>query len=164
MVGGSLDGLDPHTFTRTVSGDGHIWVDPNKVAMDFQNLQQDLESHQTVLVGHNLFLDLINFYKCFIGALPDTVEQFSAAIHKLFPLIVDTKYMSAELHHETGQLGIEHNLEEIFAQMMNIEVPYIGKTFVSLVHRLLTFIQRYNIPTLSTSCRSLFMKQDTTAT
>lgn len=38
------------------------------------------------LIGHNLFTDLINLYKCFVGGLPETVKEFGALIHGTFPM------------------------------------------------------------------------------
>ena len=63
-----------------------------------------LESHKTqyknliektsMLVGHNLFIDLIYLFACFFGQLPDRVEEFQARVAVIFPLIVDTKYVA----------------------------------------------------------------------
>lgn len=70
--------------------------------------------NKSVVVGHNVFQDLVFVYSQFLGRLPETVEEFSNVISKTFPtwppnpplshicyLIVidnsvyDTKYISA---------------------------------------------------------------------
>lgn len=37
-----------------------------------------------VLVGHNLLIDIINLYKCFVGPLPETVGEFSKILESSF--------------------------------------------------------------------------------
>ncbi|KAL7273652.1 hypothetical protein RUND412_003464 [Rhizina undulata] len=57
-----------------------------------------------VLVGHNLFTDLINLYYGFIGVLPETVEEFATLIHKNFPIVIDTKFV-ATCDGDSGNLS-----------------------------------------------------------
>jgi len=45
-------------------------------------------------VGHNVFGDLIHLYRCFVGQLPGTIEEFSAMVHQDFPVVCDTKYIA----------------------------------------------------------------------
>ncbi|KAI5288424.1 hypothetical protein KEM54_005223 [Ascosphaera aggregata] len=56
-----------------------------------------------ILVGHNIFVDLVNLYKCFIGELPPTVEEFQRKIHALFPNVVDTKYLATHSDQANAQ-------------------------------------------------------------
>ncbi|KAI1116107.1 CAF1-domain-containing protein [Nemania sp. NC0429] len=60
---------------------------------DMQQVQAILKNQSPILVGHNLFYDLAFIYRTFFGRLPDTLDEFLSAIHKLFPRIIDTKYM-----------------------------------------------------------------------
>ncbi|KXH59117.1 hypothetical protein CSAL01_05484 [Colletotrichum salicis] len=46
------------------------------------------------IVGHNQFMDLLFLYNTFIDDLPDTLDEFRAKIHKLFPKIIDTKLLA----------------------------------------------------------------------
>ena len=90
LVGGSLDELDP---TDIFMSPGSGWLDMNKVQKDMETLRTELPARRPVLVGHNMFMDLIFMYKTFFGPLPDKVEDFAKAIHELFPMIVDTKFL-----------------------------------------------------------------------
>ncbi|KAK2879521.1 hypothetical protein FQN49_000795 [Arthroderma sp. PD_2] len=92
LTRGELSGLDLRFFWRP---DGMFTVaEGNKLTKESETIREKLKSGQPVLVGHNLFTDLVNFYKCFIGDLPELVDDFQQAIHELFPLVVDTKYMA----------------------------------------------------------------------
>ncbi|OJD24508.1 hypothetical protein ACJ73_04129 [Blastomyces percursus] len=85
MVGGDLSAMDPSVFLPCVTDSAT--VDTNALSNYFDDSRSKLKSRQPVLVGHNLFTDLINFYKCFIGNLPDRIEDFKEAIQThYFPL------------------------------------------------------------------------------
>ena len=45
------------------------------------------------LVVHNGILDLMFLYNSFMQPLPETVNEFTDAIHELFPHIYDTKHI-----------------------------------------------------------------------
>ncbi|KAJ9597777.1 hypothetical protein L9F63_011385 [Diploptera punctata] len=49
------------------------------------------------IVGHNLLLDLMIMYNQFHKPLPSQFGVFKEKIHKLFPVVYDTKYLSFEL-------------------------------------------------------------------
>nr|KMM72055.1 hypothetical protein CPAG_08354 [Coccidioides posadasii RMSCC 3488] len=124
MTGGDLSRLssdsvadssrDPHG--RKQKAFGHI---------DY--LQAKLKSKRLVLVGHNIFTDLVNFYKCFIGGLPDKVEEFLGNVHELFPMIVDTKYLAT---HDCGSALPSSALEELDESLRFRELP----TFTDAQH------------------------------
>merc|ERR1712137_130095 len=57
------------------------------------------------LLGHNMLLDLCHFYNAFIGALPQTAEEFRLGLLEPFPVLLDTKYMSSKL--TSGHTGLE---------------------------------------------------------
>ncbi|KAL8653242.1 MAG: hypothetical protein Q9226_003925 [Calogaya cf. arnoldii] len=95
-----------------INPDSLIPADENKKASmisHFNSLRSRLKGQSTVLVGHNLFLDLIYLYACFFGPLPDRVEDFQRIIHSLFPRIIDTKYLAT--HDDPDTAGF--NLEEL---------------------------------------------------
>ena len=56
-----------------------------------RHIQEKLRCRRKILVGHNCFTDLINFYACFFGTLPESIEEFVDDIHKLLPAVIDTK-------------------------------------------------------------------------
>lgn len=122
MVCGDLSSIDPMTFGRTVNGKP-LWVDLKEATKDFDQLRMKLASKQSVLVGHNLFMDLIYFYQCFFGKLPDSVEDFQSMIHHLFPLVIDTKYL-ATYHNDVA--NAKSGLEELDEELSKADVPVIG--------------------------------------
>ncbi|KAF9084676.1 hypothetical protein BGX23_010328 [Mortierella sp. AD031] len=46
------------------------------------------------IVGHNIVVDLAYILAQFVGPLPPTVEGYKKMIHKTFPTVMDTKYVS----------------------------------------------------------------------
>ena len=122
MVGGqNLELINPkEDYSQT--GRISTWVDVERVKNDFEELRKRLQGRPTVLVGHNLFLDLVNFYQCFFGKLPDTVEDFGAKIHELFPLVIDTKYMASALQEDRAA---KSGLEELDEALGKMRVPNI---------------------------------------
>ncbi|EGE04293.1 CAF1 family ribonuclease [Trichophyton equinum CBS 127.97] len=92
LMGSELSKLDLRLLWRP---DGMFTAaEGSKLTKECEALREKLRSGPPVLVGHNLFTDLVNFYKCFIGDLPSRVEDFQQAINELFPLVIDTKYMA----------------------------------------------------------------------
>ena len=85
---------------------------------------QALLQQSPMIVGHNLFLDLIYLFACFFGPLPDLVEDFTANLAKLFPLIVDTKYVADTLNKNT--FSCKSSLEDLDAELSKTQSPTIG--------------------------------------
>lgn len=117
MVGADLSGIDAQTLDHTVEGQSEA------VTRAFNELRNELETKQTILVGHNVFLDLINFYRCFFGQLPDRVEDFQQTMHKLFPLIIDTKYIAT--HDAVNPALSKSALEDLDNELSKLPVPVI---------------------------------------
>jgi poly(A)-specific ribonuclease len=65
-----------------------------------KTLQAKLKLKKRVLVGHNCFNDFIYLYQCFIGDLPNTVEEFKAELSSLAPMIVDTKFLASAIFND----------------------------------------------------------------
>ena len=124
MVGGDLSDLDPDLFsfimpqTQPASIPKAQWCS----AVEFSKTR--LQGRRPVIVGHNLFTDLIYFYRCFFGPLPDHVEDFQAKIHELFPVLMDTKYMAT---HKCGSINPVSSLTEISNCLRNVPIPRTGK-------------------------------------
>ncbi|KAK9372510.1 ribonuclease H-like domain-containing protein, partial [Lipomyces chichibuensis] len=60
------------------------------------------------IVGHNVFVDLINIYAKFVSSLPSSIEEFAHQMSSLFPMIIDTKYFGtmcdvddSDAHHSS---------------------------------------------------------------
>ena len=127
MVGGSLKRIDPLLFVPNVDG-RPMWYDKKKVEEDFAALRHRVTKHRTVLVGHNLFTDLIYFYRTFFGTLPSNICEFKTRIHELFPMVIDTKYLAT---HFNKQDSNESRLEHLDGQMSKQSEPVIGKLRLS---------------------------------
>ena len=89
----------------------------------FEHLRETLKDKRTVLVGHNVFMDLMYLYACFFGPLPSTVTQFSKEISKLFPNVIDTKYMAT---HNSLNVSLEQSsLPELSLKLEHTPSPKI---------------------------------------
>ena len=96
-------------------------------ALQFDQLCKTLKERRTVLVGHNLFLDLIYFYTFFFGPLPDRVEGFQKTIAQLFPLVFDTKYLADKINDNSPLY--RSSLQEIDQELSKLPLPIIGMNF-----------------------------------
>jgi poly(A)-specific ribonuclease len=122
MHGGNITNLDLRECARdSVTGE-YIFVNMDGMKEQFHRAQALLRNNPKVLVGHNCFLDLVYIYRTFIGTLPDTVEEFQTKLHKLWPTIVDTKYMST---HNCGDISPASSLEQIAEQLSALETPIV---------------------------------------
>jgi poly(A)-specific ribonuclease len=124
MTGGSLSKIDLRWFAKDPNTGTAVFFDEADYSARFNRAAAFLKNQRPVLVGHNLFTDLIYFYQCFIGKLPDTIEEFRFRIHDLFPVIVDTKYMAT---HNCGNINPKSSLDEIEEVLQVEETPRIGK-------------------------------------
>lgn len=89
----------------------------------FELLRETLKDKRTILVGHNVFMDLMYLYGCFFGPLPPTISEFSEEISKLFPNIIDTKYMAT---HNSLNVSLEKSsLPELSFKLEHIASPKI---------------------------------------
>ncbi len=115
LARGNLEGLTANSFLG----------DKDDVAEALSDLKAALQTKQTILVGHNVFMDLVYLYQCFFGPLPDLVEDFQEVMHKLFPVIIDTKYLATreEVHPELARSSLEELDDQLSAQ----KFPIIGK-------------------------------------
>ncbi|KAL8941848.1 MAG: hypothetical protein Q9211_001656 [Gyalolechia sp. 1 TL-2023] len=114
VCGGDMSAMDINSINPVVKA---------PVAADIISLREQLSGQSTVLVGHNLFLDLIYFYVCFFGPLPDKVEEFQRTIHQLFPRIIDTKYLAT--HNIDNPALARSSLEELSQRLSKQAQPFI---------------------------------------
>jgi len=66
-------------------------------------------------------------YKTFVGKLPDTVIEFKEKLHKLFPVVLDTKYMATQ-NQGTSAMRPASGLGELCEIMKNQTLPSICLT------------------------------------
>ncbi|KAG2160881.1 hypothetical protein VTO58DRAFT_104571 [Aureobasidium pullulans] len=121
LCGNPPEGVDVRSFAQTPGGIPGF-VDIDELKSRFNRVKHMIRNKKTALFGHNLFLDLIYFYRTFIGALPDTVEEFGSLIHELFPIIVDTKYMAT---HNCGDINPQSSLEQIAEKLAEQQKPSV---------------------------------------
>lgn len=122
LAGGDLSNLDKGYFNLIVNTS--LTVGPGFPLEELsEKLKERLKFRRPVLVGHNLFTDLIYFCRCLFGPLPDFVEDFQAMAHDMFPVLMDTKYMAT---HDCGSINPISSLPEINASLLQIATPRVG--------------------------------------
>ncbi|KAF2434576.1 CAF1-domain-containing protein [Tothia fuscella] len=122
LTGGKLDKIDLEWFAKDPETGCDIFFDKEDYSSRFNRANAWLKTKRPVLVGHNCFTDLVYFYQCFIGELPEKVEEFAQNIHELFPVIVDTKYLAT---HNCGSINPASSLQEIEEELRKEDIPRI---------------------------------------
>jgi poly(A)-specific ribonuclease len=99
---------------------------------------KDSKNKKKIIVGHNVFSDLIYLYDCFIGPLPKTVEEFGKEILdscKMFvpsplsvPLltlrrVIDTKYMAT---YRTANASSNSSLQSMWDTLSSLPGPQLS--------------------------------------
>ena len=120
LVGGDLTDLEPQSLNALLTRVAQPKLTLTELA---DRLKARVSAHRPVLVGHNCFADLIFFHQCFLGPLPDTVEEFQVRMHELFPMVIDTKYLAT---HDCGSVNPVSSLEEINRTLAKVSIPKIG--------------------------------------
>ncbi|KNG89531.1 hypothetical protein ANOM_001903 [Aspergillus nomiae NRRL 13137] len=121
LSGGDLSDIGPFCFGGIMKNSRA--VEPQVSLHEFSDkLQQCLKTRRPVLVGHNLFTDVVYLYRCFFGLLPDKLEEFQAIAHEMFPILMDTKYMAT---HDCGSIIPKSSLSEINDNLLHINTPNI---------------------------------------
>jgi poly(A)-specific ribonuclease len=117
IMGGDISKL-PHYYVVA----GHP---PDEAPKDVQGhineLQKKLRSQSRALVGHNCLTDVINFYRCFVGDLPERVEDFSAKLQEIFPLILDTKYVASL----GNKRWADTSLKAVETDLLSVAIPQV---------------------------------------
>lgn len=88
-----------------------------------ESLQKALKNKKQILVGHNMFTDLIFIYRTFVGTLPDQVTEFNKCIHKLFPKVFDTKYLATQAG---SSMRTKSSLKDLCDELKNRHNPFIA--------------------------------------
>lgn len=118
MVGGNLAAIESYNHQPVQS-------ESQAPREQYERLFDRLRQKKTILVGHNVFIDLIYFYASFFGKLPDSVKDFESRMHELFPCIIDTKYLAT--HGNDNPAISKSSLEELDEQLSSlIPAPVIG--------------------------------------
>ncbi|CAI9743295.1 (A)-specific ribonuclease PARN-like isoform X1 [Octopus vulgaris] len=64
-------------------------------AVGFSKIIRLISSSGTVVVGHNMLLDIIHILHQFHSPLPQEYEEFKGFLHSQFPNLIDTKLMAS---------------------------------------------------------------------
>ena len=120
MNGNDISAFDLKECARDPLTGESIFFDMDEFKATFHRAANILKHNPRVLIGHNCFLDLVYIYHTFIGALPPTVEDFQEKIHRLWPIIIDTKYLST---HNCGDINPVSSLEQIATQLSSELTP-----------------------------------------
>ncbi|KAI5283739.1 hypothetical protein KEM52_003253, partial [Ascosphaera acerosa] len=75
-----------------------------------------LTAARPTLIGHNLFTDLVYLYACFIGPLPESVDDFRHEIHTLFPRVIDTKFLATHADANASNSSLRELLQLVDEQ------------------------------------------------
>ncbi|KAF7409761.1 hypothetical protein HZH68_004142 [Vespula germanica] len=92
----------------------------NKALLDsyigFSKVFKLLVELKKPIVGHNILLDLIYMFKLFYKPLPKRYSEFKVEMHRLFPIIYDTKYLSYQLRDEISLFsrGSSYTLDALY--------------------------------------------------
>jgi poly(A)-specific ribonuclease len=126
ISGGDITKMPPEYFTNAFSSNVEPPEDEEGALKFFIcDLQQKLSSRRRVLIGHNCFTDLVYLYSCFVGQLPDRLEDFQDLIRGMFPAVIDTKFMASfgKGWHSTSLQDVESELEPEGPGVPMVEVP-----------------------------------------
>ncbi|XP_026724655.1 pre-piRNA 3'-exonuclease trimmer-like isoform X2 [Trichoplusia ni] len=87
-----------------------------KHLLGFSQVIALLETSKKPIVGHNIFLDTILLHNQFIGPLPQEYTKFKQNIHKTFPFLFDTKYISYEMSRKLSYREVwkSNNLQDLY--------------------------------------------------
>jgi poly(A)-specific ribonuclease len=106
-----------------VTGESTMW-NGGRMRARLNSIDWQIQRNRPALVGHNLFMDLVYFYRTFVGKLPRTIEAFQHEIHNLFPMIVDTKYLATWDAVDSNQFS---SLDGLFDMVASQKAPCIGE-------------------------------------
>ncbi|KAL9079827.1 MAG: hypothetical protein Q9157_001336 [Trypethelium eluteriae] len=110
LAGCDMSQFDVKSFARNPSTGEAAFADLQYLRSRWHRAQDLRKMRRPILVGHNLFIDLIYLYHTFLGPLPQTVEEYASIIHKLFPRVMDTKYIAT---HNVGKIKPDSSLDSL---------------------------------------------------
>jgi poly(A)-specific ribonuclease len=62
-------------------------------AVGFRAVIDIISEARVPVVGHNCLTDLLHFFHKFEATLPESVGEWTGALHRLFPCVIDTKWV-----------------------------------------------------------------------
>ncbi|CEP09708.1 hypothetical protein [Parasitella parasitica] len=82
-------------------------------AIGFRKVIDLISQSGKTIVGHNMLLDMCHLIGQFIQPLPETLAEFKALAHRLFPKMADTKYMCTAEPELSTFFGADTALESL---------------------------------------------------
>jgi poly(A)-specific ribonuclease len=122
LTGGDLSGIPTTWFSD--ESDDKPELNQKVINKEFTEVMDALKNKEHVIIGHNLFTDLVCLYTTFIGPLPKDVDDFQDRIRGLFPTVIDTKYLATE-GHDSMSTVMRKSLGELLEPFKTIHMPLI---------------------------------------
>ncbi|KAK9323744.1 ribonuclease H-like domain-containing protein [Lipomyces orientalis] len=130
-----LYGLGRHNFIQIRRKSNNNSAEDAKRVEKYNNLMSDANEYAGVrhifdhisrakvpIVGHNVFVDLINIYAKFLGSLPTSVEEFAHQVNLLFPTVIDTKYFGTM--SDVDETNAQHSsMKELLDKLRSVVYP-----------------------------------------
>ncbi|RFU23964.1 hypothetical protein B7463_g12373, partial [Scytalidium lignicola] len=120
LTGGDLEDIKPNWYCNKKSKTYE--EDFKKIDFKIKRITQALKSKNHVIVGHNVFTDLLYLYNSFIGDLPLAVSDFKETIHELFPIVIDTRFLAT---YGMDSMTPGANLKDLLDSFKNVTIPTI---------------------------------------
>jgi hypothetical protein len=120
LTHGNLDGINPAWFQEPHNEDHEAELLLKK--QEFAAVKAKLAKKTHIIVGHNVFVDLIYLHRTFIGPLPLDVVQFQENIHSKFPIVIDTKFLGT---HGDDQNQGRSTLKDLLTPLKKVNTPLI---------------------------------------
>ena len=81
-------------------------------------------------------MDLVYLYSCFIGQLPDKVDEFRELVRQKFPAVIDTKFMASfdKGWHSTSLQDVESDLPTEGVPQVEVPVEFDRYTVGQRLH------------------------------
>ncbi|KAJ3054836.1 hypothetical protein HK097_000701 [Rhizophlyctis rosea] len=78
---------------RSVGKEAQLEMELNQL-IGFRKVIDAISQSGSIVLGHNMFLDLCHTFQQFNRTLPADLEEFRREVHDLFPQIIDTKHLA----------------------------------------------------------------------
>lgn len=123
LCGGDLSKMDAWSCYEEKEEQADTQTERKGFEAELREISKELKGKKHVLIGHNLFTDLIFLYKTFVGELPDQVRDFQKNIHILFPLVIDTKYLAT---HQQDSMNPREGLKALWEPFKMAHQPFVA--------------------------------------
>ncbi|KAH8801489.1 ribonuclease H-like domain-containing protein [Xylogone sp. PMI_703] len=120
LTGDDLTGIDPEWYCNNKSKTYE--EDLKQTELKIKRIIKALKDKKHIIVGHNIFTDLLFLHRSFVGWLPSTISHFKQNIRFLFPIIIDTRFLAT---YNMDSMTPSANLKDLLFPFKKIVVPTI---------------------------------------